>query len=578
MMEPLRVLLILVPLLVSVERSECLQCFGFFNLNSGECEAEIGDVEEDDCCQNPNYGYKREDGVCQSCGPPAWSPWSSWSFCNVLCGEGVRQRSRACYGIGESQCEKPADVLHVEPCNGTCCNEQGWSSWLPWTPCSVSCEGEGVRKRLRVCASPPECQAGCTGPPEETETCDLSHKKCPVHGSWSRWTDWSSCSGSCINDQPDSKTMPSRERQRSCSNPAPSTDTEPQGNSCPGDSVQKQDCSELPNCPVDGNWGAWSAPGPCSVTCGEGLQLSLRMCDSPAPKYGGKVCEGSSTQSNVCQSPCPVHGFWSGWSNWGECSSSCIPQNQFSSRTRHRSCSNPTPSSNPRGHACEGEATQRENCDHLPYCPVNGNWGSWSPYTPCPVTCGVGLQVSVRSCDNPSPKHGGQPCPGEERQTTICSTNVHCPVHGVWSEWSTWGTCKYPFGDKDIHCKPTGGRQSRERTCLHRAHNGSFCEGNKLLDSQVCYDVNNCREVCQMKGTWDGWGAWRYCTPSCGEKSRRVRFLICKPDYSDYRKTIGRQKEEAAFSGTSKPDCGQVPDGMTKYEFQNCLNVPPCTN
>lgn len=58
---------------------------------------------------------------------------------------------------------------------------------------------------------------------------------------------------------------------------------------------------------------------------------------------------------------------------------------------------------------------------------VNGNWGPWSPYTPCPVTCGVGLQVSVRRCDNPSPKHGGQPCPGEERQTTICSTNVHCP-------------------------------------------------------------------------------------------------------------------------------------------------------
>ncbi|XP_017285004.1 properdin [Kryptolebias marmoratus] len=571
MKETLRFLLFLFPLLVSVERSECVRCFGVFNLNSGECEAEIGEVDQDDCCQNPNYGYETEDGTCQSCGLPTWSPWSSWSFCNILCGDGVRQRSRKCFGIGE--CEKDQDKLHVEPCNGTCCSDTGWGSWLPWTPCSISCGGQGVRKRVRVCSSPPACQSRCTGSSEEMEACEAPNK-CPVHGSWSSWGVWSPCSGSCINDQQGSANMFSRERQRSCTNPAPSADTNPQGNSCPGDFSQRQSCSELPNCPVDGSWGAWSAPGPCSVTCGKGLQLSLRNCNSPAPKYGGKMCEGMSTMSTVCESPCPVHGFWTGWSNWGECSSSCVPQNQPSFRTRHRSCSNPAPSPNPRGQACEGEDTQRVNCDFLPHCPVNGNWGSWLPYTSCPVTCGVGLQVSVRRCDNPSPEHGGHPCPGEERKTAICSTNVHCPVNGVWSEWTQWSKCTYPFGNKDIRCKTTGGKQSRERSCLHRAHNGSFCQGDNQLDSRVCYDVHNCRT---LKGTWDGWGAWNYCNPSCGEDSRRVRFLTCKPDYSNYRKTIGRQHEEAAFSGTPKPDCGPIPDGLNKHEFQDCRNIPPCT-
>lgn len=64
-----------------------------------------------------------------------------------------------------------------------------------------------------------------------------------------------------------------------------------------------------------------------------------------------------------------VDGFWSGWSSWGECSSSCIPQGHAPVRTRRRSCSNPAPSSSPPGRRCEGVDRQTETCDHLPYCP-----------------------------------------------------------------------------------------------------------------------------------------------------------------------------------------------------------------
>lgn len=62
-----------------------------------------------------------------------------------------------------------------------------------------------------------------------------------------------------------------------------------------------------------------------------------------------------------------------------------------------------------------------------PSAPVNGGWGSWSPFSSCPVTCGVGLQVSNRKCDSPAPKHNGQLCHGEENRIRICKTNVHCP-------------------------------------------------------------------------------------------------------------------------------------------------------
>ncbi|XP_034394773.1 properdin-like isoform X2 [Cyclopterus lumpus] len=508
-MERLRVLMVLRVLVLflvlgSVQRSECVQCFARLDLVLGQCDEELGEVEEEDCCQNSQYSYQATDGVCRSCGPPVWSPWSPWSHCNVLCGAGVTQRNRKCFGIGVSECENPKVTLQTKPCNGTCCEDKGWGLWLIWSPCSVTCGGGGVRRRERVCSSPPECRSACTGPSEERDAC-ATHTTCPVHGSWSSWSGWSQCSDSCNSDV----IVPNRERGRSCSSPAPSNDTVPPGNSCPGDEIQVQNCSELPTCPVDGSWGAWSPPGPCSTSCGEGLQLSMRVCDGPAPKYGGRLCDGPSTRSSVCQSACLV----------------------------------------------------------------DGGWGSWSPFSSCPVTCGVGLQESLRGCDNPAPKSGGRPCPGEGRRTSICQIKSHCPVDGQWSEWSQWKECKYPFGDRNIRCKMLGGSQIRDRHCRHRAHNGSMCSGNDLMERRVCYDVTGC----YLKGSWDGWETWSLCSSSCEGESKRFRSRHCKPFYSNYNPTIGRQKEQATFFGNPLSDCGVTPDGKSKIQMQSCVNVPPCT-
>ncbi|XP_056871096.1 properdin-like [Takifugu flavidus] len=557
-----RAALSLVLVLASVERSAGVRCFSQFN--QGQCVGELGEVEEDDCCQNPRYGHKDTDGQCRSCGPPVWSPWSSWSYCNVLCGDGVSQRTRTCFGIGQSECENAEDKLQFQPCSGSCCDAKGWSLWQAWSSCTVSCGEGGVRRRHRVCSGPPECHAACTGPSDETEECPTSIT-CPVHGGWSGWSGWTECSGPCIAGS----NIPSRTRRRSCSSPTPSADTRPPGNRCPGDELQRQGCTGLPNCPVDGGWGAWAPAGKCSASCGEGLQLSVRTCDQPTPKYGGQFCAGPSTKATVCHVVCPVDGFWSGWSNWGECSSSCIPQGQAPVRTRSRSCTNPAPSTSPPGKGCSGERSQAQNCDQLPNCPVDGGWSSWTSFSACPVTCGVGLQVSDRKCNNPPAKHGGQPCPGEQRRSKICKTNVHCPVDGSWSSWSEWSQCKSPFSGRDIRCIEVRGSQKRIRECLHRDHNGSICAGDQLSEIRVCYDVHQC----YLKGNWEGWENWSMCKPSCG-KSQRFRRRFCKPNYSNYNPA--RHGQLVAFSGTPRADCGATPDGGPKIESQACSNLPPC--
>ena len=50
----------------------------------------------------------------------------------------------------------------------------------------------------------------------------------------------------------------------------------------------------LYNYVVDGGWSSWTY-GPCSKTCGGGIQNYTRVCDNPKPSCGGKECDGPST-------------------------------------------------------------------------------------------------------------------------------------------------------------------------------------------------------------------------------------------------------------------------------------------
>ena len=60
---------------------------------------------------------------------------------------------------------------------------------------------------------------------------------------------------------------------------------------------------------VKGGWGEWSSWPECPVSCGGGIQVRSRVCDSPAPEFGGDDCtvDGSSDlETQACNEyPCP---------------------------------------------------------------------------------------------------------------------------------------------------------------------------------------------------------------------------------------------------------------------------------
>ena len=48
-------------------------------------------------------------------------------------------------------------------------------------------------------------------------------------------------------------------------------------------------------------------------------------------------------------------------------------------------------------------------------------WGEWSSFGACSVTCGPGSRSRTRECENPVPKGGGEDCVGDDTSIESCN-------------------------------------------------------------------------------------------------------------------------------------------------------------
>ena len=54
--------------------------------------------------------------------------------------------------------------------------------------------------------------------------------------------------------------------------------------------------------------------------------------------------------------------------------------------------------------------------------PVDGRFGPWTEWLPCSFSCGGGIQIRMRRCDDPSPRNGGKDCVGSSIDSRECNT------------------------------------------------------------------------------------------------------------------------------------------------------------
>lgn len=157
-------------------------------------------------------------------------------------------------------------------------------------------------------------------------------------------------------------------------------------------------------------WSHWSDWAPCIHRISsdpddtDKCLCQTRHCNNPTPQNGGKTCSGPS----VSVTNCTVHGGWTAWSAWSECSATC----GFAVKTRTRTCSNPAPAFG--GRVCVGQTRSEVICTLNPPCkdpkhqPIDGGWGEWGKWEPCSAQCGGGFRKRQRRCDSPSPSFGGK--------------------------------------------------------------------------------------------------------------------------------------------------------------------------
>ncbi|KAL5270907.1 hypothetical protein ACHWQZ_G001540 [Mnemiopsis leidyi] len=276
-----------------------------------------------------------------------WSDYGEWSTCSEECGGGTQTRSKECNNptpaYGGADCE--GDATQTRNCNSQACPIDGeWGAWSAWSTCSEECGG-GTQTRSKECKNPAPAYGGADCEGDATQTRDCNSQACPIDGEWGAWSAWSTCSEECGGG--------TQTRSKECNNPAPAYG----GADCEGDATQTRDCNSQA-CPIDGEWGAWSAWSTCSEECGGGTQTRSKECNNPAPAYGGADCEGDATQTRNCNSQaCPVDGEWGTWSAWSECSKEC----GGGTKTRSRECNNPTPAHG--GNDCQGDSTKTQSCN-----------------------------------------------------------------------------------------------------------------------------------------------------------------------------------------------------------------------
>lgn len=254
-----------------------------------------------------------------------------------------------------------------------------------------------------------------------------------INGGWSDWENETECDKDCGDDS-------TRKQVRMCNNPMPSN----KGQECKGESTRIVEC-DLPDCPIDGQWGKWVKTIPCTEECGpKGITIEERTCNNPKPQNGGVFCEGGPTRTVECnrEKKC-IEVVNGGWSDWviGECKTKSENNCGAGKRLMTRECNNPSPKNG--GTNCIGENSKELDCN-LQDCIIDGGWSDWSITEKCSKDCGDGVKLWERECSNPKPKNGGKDCTGPttKQEPTLKCNNKKCPL--TEKECNSFGKGPYP--------------------------------------------------------------------------------------------------------------------------------------
>ncbi len=161
--------------------------------------------------------------------------------------------------------------------------------------CDASCGQTGNRTRKQSLITVGSSQPNPLCARERIERLPCTGNPCPcIQGvnctcDLTNWSPWSQCSLPCDGGQ--------QERTRQYQ-----TDSI---ENCTKENLRDIRSCNVDCCQVDGKFSHWSDWSACTKQCGSGVRKRYRSCTNPSSSCGGKQCEGSAEDTQVCNTkPC----------------------------------------------------------------------------------------------------------------------------------------------------------------------------------------------------------------------------------------------------------------------------------
>jgi len=485
--------------------------------------------------------------------------WSEWSTCSATCGGGQMQRTRSVQippARAGKQCDQDLSITapcKTAPCTTEVCVDCEFSPWSEWSECS-KCGGQRYRHR-QISRLPNHCGRMCSPTSaREASNCTSTCKE-NLHCAWTSWSTPSTCDGGC------GSSTAMRSRALGFRKSADASFFEGTNDmKCAGTQLSIDECPRQQSCTPPcipqhckfAQWSDWHAP-----TC-VGLCERFRVIEQVNNECGDP-CSGPLLDTKRCYGKCTkVHDcHLSSWTDWSECGAFHADQKRRSRNVDQMPANG--------GKPCEGILVETESCKEVPT--ADCVFSSWSAFTPCSSSCGLGIQkrkrnilrhaigtgelckgslFDIQKCHQkpcPGPvncilsswtsfsachadgqryrerkisqhaQNGGSACKGIMAQTKTCGAQV---IDCKMSPWTKWGMCDKMCG---------GGQAIRQRQVERFPENGGTACPSALLLTQGCSMEACKKQDCQLS-KWSGWSA---CSSSCGPgqqiRGRSVREL-----------------------------------------------------